>query len=194
MLNKVVVLRKEEIPLRTNKIEAVFIDLDGTIGGTGHFIHPKDFSPYSISKTAFQLLKENNIKMFACTNQHRISRGEATIKDFYDEFMSYGFDDAFICPHRPSDECDCHKPNPGLLIEASKKYNLDLAKTAFIGDVGSTDMLAADSVGATKILILTGWGIGSLNDYRHKWSNVEPDFIANDLLEAVRWIIDYKSF
>ncbi|MFD1738834.1 HAD hydrolase-like protein [Bacillus salitolerans] len=48
-------------------------------------------------------------------------------------------------------DCNCHKPKPGMLLEASKKYKLDLTKTVFIGDVGSTDMLAAHYVGAMKI-------------------------------------------
>ncbi|BFH13843.1 hypothetical protein J6TS7_27980 [Paenibacillus dendritiformis] len=28
------------------ELQAVFIDRDGTLGGTGHFIHPKDFTLY----------------------------------------------------------------------------------------------------------------------------------------------------
>ncbi|TYR73266.1 HAD-IIIA family hydrolase [Rossellomorea vietnamensis] len=170
-------------------IEAVFVDRDGTIGGNGHFIHPKDFSPYSFSRAALQILKENNIKIFACTNQHRISRGEATLEDFYKEFQSYDFDDAFICPHGSVDTCNCHKPKPGMLLAASEKYNIDLTKTVFIGDVGSTDMLAAHSVGATKILVLTGWGYSSLNQHRDKWAAIEPDYVAENLLEAVKWVI-----
>lgn len=170
-------------------IQAVFIDRDGTIGGTGHFIHPRDFTLYSFSEQAFQLLKDNHIKMFACTNQHRISRGEASINDFYHEFESYGFDDAFICPHSASAGCECHKPSPGLLQQASEKYHLDLSKTVFIGDVGSTDMLAAHKVGAYKILVLTGWGKNSYHEYRHTWAEVEPDYVANNLLEAVQWIL-----
>lgn len=27
------------------ELQAVFIDRDGTIGGTGHFIHPNEFIP-----------------------------------------------------------------------------------------------------------------------------------------------------
>ncbi|WGG44610.1 HAD-IIIA family hydrolase [Rossellomorea sp. DA94] len=170
-------------------IEAVFVDRDGTIGGTGHFIHPNDFSPYSFSLDALQLLKDHSIKTFACTNQHRISRGEATFDDFYKEFQSYGFDDAFICPHRSGDDCHCHKPKPGMLLEASQKYNLDLTRTVLIGDVGSTDMLAAHSVGTMKVLVLTGWGQGSLNQYRDSWAEVEADYVAENLLDAVQWVI-----
>ena len=174
-------------------LQGVFIDRDGTIGGTGHFIHPRDFTPYPFSKEALRLLKEHNIKTFACTNQHRISKGQASIEDFYEEFMAFGFDDAFICPHSSSDGCECHKPSPGLLREAARKHRLDLSKTAFIGDVGSTDMLAAHSVGAKKILVLTGWGEGSLTDYRYKWDDIEPDYIAVDLLEAVRWLLQIDA-
>lgn len=170
--------------------EAVFIDRDGTIGGTGHFIHPHDFKPYSFSQEAINLLKESGIPIFALTNQHRISRGQATIGDFQDEFQNFGFNDAFICPHRPEDMCGCHKPKPGMLLEAAKKHKLDLAKCAVIGDVGATDMLAAHEVGATKILVKTGWGLDSLGSYRHPWAHVEPDYIAENLLEAVYWILN----
>ncbi|WP_456274696.1 HAD-IIIA family hydrolase [Bacillus sp. AK031] len=170
-------------------IEAVFVDRDGTIGGTGHFIHPQNFSPHSFSRAALQILKDNKIKIFACTNQHRISRGEAALEDFYKEFQLLEFDDAFICPHRSDHDCNCHKPKPGMLLEASKKYKLDLTKTVFIGDVGSTDMLAAHSVGAMKILVLTGWGRSSLNKYRDKWEGIEPDYVAENLLDAVKWVI-----
>lgn len=172
-----------------DEIQAVFIDRDGTIGGTGHFMHPKNFTLFSFSKEAFQILKDNNIKIFACTNQHRISKGQATIEEFYNQLMSYGFDDVFICPHSHDAGCECHKPKPGMLIEAANKYQLDLKKTVFIGDVGSTDMLAANSVGAKKVLVLTGWGEKSLNKFRHRWDEVEPDYIAEDVLDAVKWLI-----
>ena len=169
--------------------EAVFIDRDGTIGGTGHFIHPRDFKPYPFSLEAINRLKQSGIKVFALTNQHRISRGQATIEVFRDEFKDFGFDDAFICPHRPEDLCTCHKPKPGMLLEAAEKHHLDLTKCAVIGDVGATDMLAAFEVGATKILVKTGWGLDSLGSYRHSWSHVNPDYIAMNLKEAVQWIL-----
>ncbi|WP_313897744.1 HAD hydrolase-like protein [Bacillus litorisediminis] len=99
------------------------------------------------------------------------------------------FDDAFICPHDQDEECKCRKPRTGLLIEASQKYNLDYSRCEVIGDVGSTDMLAAHAVGAMKILVQTGWGKGSLSEYRYTWANVEPDYVAENFLEAVRWLV-----
>ncbi|MGO4275426.1 HAD hydrolase-like protein, partial [Paenibacillus sp. TAF58] len=59
-----------------------------------------------------------------------------------------------------------------------------------IGDVGSTDMLAAAAVGAKRILVETGWGKQSLEKYHHKWyEQASPDFIAKDLLDAVKWLV-----
>ena len=49
-------------------------------------------------------------------------------------------------------------------------------------------MLAAHAVGATK----TGWGISSLTDHRKIWKDVEPDYIVENLLEAVKWILKTK--
>ncbi|WP_343226101.1 hypothetical protein [Paenibacillus sp. ACRRY] len=71
-------------------IQAVFMDRDGTIGGTGHFIHPRDFELYTKAQEAIALLKRNGIKVFAITNQYRISRGEATIQEFEEHFSEYG--------------------------------------------------------------------------------------------------------
>ena len=175
-----------------NTIQAVFIDRDGTIGGNGHFVHPRNFTLYPFSQAALKMLKDKGLKLFAFTNQHRISSAEASISEFQEEFLSYGFEDAYICPHSPKEGCICHKPKPGMLIEASQKYNLDLTKCVVIGDVGATDMLAAHSVGATKILVLTGWGNSSYNEYRHTWSDVEPDYIADNLLGAVEWILSNR--
>ena len=76
-----------------------------------------------------------------------------------------------------------------MLIEASQIYNLDLTKCIVIGDVGSTDMLAAHAVGAIKILVRTGWGNSSLTDHRKSWKDVEPNYIAENLLDGVKWLL-----
>lgn len=172
------------------KFQAVFIDRDGTIGGTGHFVHPKDFTPYPFSIEAIHSLKSIGVKVFGFTNQHRISRGEAEEIDFFQEFAKFGFDGAYLCPHEPEHKCDCHKPAPGMLLRAAREHHLDLSKCVVIGDVGSTDMLAASAVGATKILVRTGWGEGALGKFRDSWADTEPDYIADHLLDAATWIIE----
>ncbi|GAK13320.1 HAD-IIIA family hydrolase [Geomicrobium sp. JCM 19039] len=171
------------------EIQAVFIDRDGSMGGTGHFILPIDFSPYPFTRKALKKLKDHGVKLFALTNQHRISKGEATVADFRMEFDELGFNDSFICPHSPIERCGCYKPEIGLLLEAQEKYYLDLKKTVIIGDVGSTDMLASHKVGAYKIVVATGWGERSKSDYRQTWLETEADYYAEHLLDAVDWIL-----
>lgn len=171
-------------------VQAVFIDRDGTLGGTGHFIHPRDFTLFEGVQHSLTALKQSGIRMFAFTNQTRISRGEATVEDFRLQFAQYGFDDSLICPHAGSEACHCRKPKPGMLHEAARTYKLDLTKCAVIGDVGATDMLAAHAAGALKILVRTGWGEGSLHDFRHTWKDVHPDYVAADINEAVKWILE----
>lgn len=123
-------------------IEAVFVDRDGTMGGTGHFIHPRDFKLYPGTLESLRRLQSSGLKVFAFTNQHRISKGEATIEEFEDEFRSIGLDGWYVCPHSLNADCDCQKPKPGMLIQAAREHGINLARCAVIGDVG-TDMLAA---------------------------------------------------
>lgn len=75
------------------------------------------------------------------------------------------------------------------LYAAAKQYGLDLSKCIVVGDNGDTDMLAAHAVGAKKILVRTGWGEGSLNEYRFKWEKTIPDYIATNINDAVKWIL-----
>lgn len=170
-------------------LQAVFIDRDGTIGGTGHFIHPRDFELYPGVEQALAQLKEAGLKLFAFTNQHRISRGQATEGEFRRQFAGYGFDQAYICPHSSEEPCLCRKPGTAMLEQAADEHGLDLRRCAVIGDVGSTDMLAAAKVGAVKVLVRTGWGEQSLGEYRHTWAETEPDYVAQDLPKAASWLL-----
>ncbi len=174
-----------------SKLQAVFVDRDGTMGGTGHFIHPRDFALYPFSADSITLLKRVGLKVFAFTNQHQIAHGRAMEEEFTEQFTSFGLDGTYLCPHRHDEGCECHKPAPGLLYRAAKEHGLDLSKCAVIGDVGATDMRAAATVGATKILVRTGWGESSLGEYRDTWADVEPDYIASDFLDAAQWLHGY---
>jgi len=169
-------------------IDAVFIDRDGTIGGDCSIIYPGEFKLYPYTEQAIKLLKNLNIKVFAFTNQPGISRGESTVFEFEKELLEFGFEKAYICPHTHEELCSCRKPSPALLIKASNEYDIDLTKCAVIGDRWS-DMLAGDSVGTKKILVMTGAGNESLGEYRNKWANIEPDYIADNVLDAVLWLL-----
>ncbi|MCA1054259.1 HAD-IIIA family hydrolase [Rossellomorea aquimaris] len=184
-------------------MKAVFLDRDGTIGGTGGGMHPFEFRMYEFAPKAIRDLNELGIKVFLFTNQTRVGRGYFTEEDLQKGFKlmkeelakhAAFIDDIFYCPHHPQDGCECQKPNIGLLLAAQGKYNLDLDECYVVGDTGSSDMVAAERAGTKKVLVKTGWGEGSLDAYRDSWKGVEPDYVANDLVDAVDWISrDYKS-
>ena len=52
-----------------------------------------------------------------------------------------------------------------------------------------SDMVLAKNIGAKAILVLTGVGKGSVNEYRHTWQNIQADHIAENVLEAVDFIL-----
>ena len=174
-------------------IQAVFIDRDGTLGGTDKVVYPGDFELFPGVQKSIKLLKDNNILVYSFTNQPGIANGEATVDQFESELTSFGFDEVYICPHRHEEGCACRKPSPGMLKRAAVENKLDLNRCVVIGDRW-TDILAADEAGCLKILVKTGSGQDAFDRYINKqyygrWGEIQPDFIASDFNEAIRWLI-----
>lgn len=178
--------------MEKNKIEAVFIDRDGTIGGTDEVLYPGDFELFAYTPESLNRLKKKGIKLFGFTNQPGISIGESTEESFKNEMIDFGFDGVYICPHQHNEGCKCRKPNPGMLFNAAEENKLDLTKCIVIGDRWS-DLVAGYNAGCMKVLVLTGAGQDALNKYRHKWSNAEVNYIAKDLEDAVNYIEDFLN-
>ena len=104
-------------------------------------------------------------------------------------------DDLFYCPHHQESgfegevkklkiNCNCRKPNSGMLIEAAKKYNIDLEKSWIIGD-RYADVKAGNQVDVSTVLLKTGH---AGND-KDKYFDLIPDKEFNNLYEAVNFII-----
>lgn len=167
---------------------AVFIDRDGTMGGSYYVKHPTDYSPYEGTREAFRLLHYEGFPAYIVTNQSCIARGLDGGYNFAKEFREIGADDWFICPHDKEDHCHCRKPETGLIEQARDKYQLDLSICYMIGDRW-TDMLAGGRMGMKLILVRTGRGNEALQMDRNKWKEYVPIYIAENLLDAVRWII-----
>jgi len=53
------------------------------------------------------------------------------------------------------------------------------------------DVEFGHKIGAKGILVLTGYGKGELMYNNGRWRE-KPDFIAQDLYDAVRWIIAHE--
>jgi len=181
--------------------KAVFLDLEGTLGGDG-FGDILSFSFYPSAIPAIKMLNEAELLAIVVTNQSHISRGDFTYQDFESRMDDLKrelaehrakLDAFYCCPHTHEDKCLCRKPLPGMIIQAQKDFDIELSESYMVGDTGAWDMVLARSVGCKAILVRTGLGEGSLGDYRHEWADIEPDFVAEDVLEAVRWIVGIDS-
>lgn len=179
-------------------MKAVFVDRDGTLGGSGGGVHPDEFILYEQSAKAIRLLNQAQVPVFLFTNQSRVGRGFFTENQLLRGFQEMekllseegaSLDGIYYCPHAPEQKCGCQKPEIGLLLRAKEEHELHLAYSYVVGDTGASDMLAAHKAGMKKVLVKTGWGEGSLTTFRASWQEVEPDFIATDILEAVHWIM-----
>lgn len=176
-----------------NNIQAIFIDRDGTIGGTDNVVYPGDFKLFPNVLESIQAIKKSGKLILSFTNQPGISKGEVSVEDFERELNRFGFDQVYICPHQHNEGCNCRKPSTGMLIKAAKENNLDLKQCVVIGDRW-TDMLAAEEVGCIKVLVKTGAGTETYKKYINKeffsrWGEVNPDYIATDFEDAVKWLV-----
>lgn len=181
--------------------KAVFLDLQGTLGGDGlGDIMDFQFFPYSIE--AIKLLNKHDILAIVVTNQSHIAREYLTMSDFNNRVEELKkelskeeahLDAVYCCPHRNDDNCECKKPLAGMLVQASKEFNIKLEDSYVIGDMGMSDMIMAKTVGAKGILVRTGVGEGSLTTFKHTWSSIEADYVAENILEAVKWVIDMEG-
>lgn len=180
-------------------MKAVFVDRDGTLGGSGGGVQPGEFTPYEQSPRAIRVLNQAKIPVFLFTNQSRVGRGYFTENQLLRGFQEMekslakegaSLDGIYYCPHAPEQKCGCQKPEIGLLLRAKEEHELHLADSYVVGDTGASDMVAAHKAGMKKVLVKTGWGEGSLTTFRASWQEVEPDFIATDILQAVQWILE----
>jgi histidinol phosphatase-like enzyme len=55
--------------VETSLIPAIFIDRDGTIGGSDEVIHPGDFALFPFTSRAIDRLKKQGLRLFGFTNQ-----------------------------------------------------------------------------------------------------------------------------
>ena len=157
------------------------------------------FTFYPSAIPAIKLLNDTNLLAIVVTNQSHITKGFFTFEYFSErmetlkkELWEGGarLDAVYCCPHETQDNCSCQKPKPGMLFEAQKDFYLDLRSCYVVGDVGAWDLGLTTTTHCKGVLVRTGLGESSLGEYRHTWEEIHPDYIADDILGAVRWIID----
>ena len=186
---------------------AIFLDRDGTINeDIGYVSSPDELNIYPYAATAVRLINEAGLKAIIITNQSAIARQicdepmMATIHERLTTVLERDgahIDAIYYCPHHPRigqppyrQACECRKPNPGMLRQAAREHALDLSASYVIGDKAS-DMNLAANAGARGALVLTGYGSETLAARDRLLS--APAIIADDLLDAVRQILDRRG-
>lgn len=186
---------------------AVFIDRDGTLNeDIGYVSAPDELVLYPWAAEAVRLVNDSGFRAIVITNQSGIARGmytEQTLGAIHarmiEELAREGarIDAVYYCPHHPEIgdahyrvTCDCRKPRTGLLDAAAREHNIDLTRSFVIGDK-SSDITLAENAGARSALVLTGYGRETLA-HPESWP-CHPSFVAENLLEAVKRILDTET-
>jgi histidinol-phosphate phosphatase family protein len=141
---------------------------------------------------ALQLLATLDYGVFLVTNQAGIAEGLITMEQFNAinnrllellEPTGIQIRKTYVCPHGEGAVCDCRKPKPGMLQEAAREFDIDLAASWMLGD-RATDVETGINAGTRTILVLSG----------------APDatapaatYTAPNLLDAVRYIAAHQE-
>ena len=147
---------------------AVFLDRDGTmIEDVGYLNRVEDIVLYPWTVDAIRALNRAGLPIVVVTNQSGIARGlfsTRTLFDIHDGLQRAAvqaggrIDAFFFCPHKADDACQCRKPQPGMLLEVARRFNIALGDTYMVGDA-LRDVQAAAAAGARPVLVLTGKGL-----------------------------------
>jgi D-glycero-D-manno-heptose 1,7-bisphosphate phosphatase len=177
---------------------AVFLDRDGVINeNKADYVRSwEEFTFLPGVFGALHRLAESDLIIVVTSNQSAVGRGlvsgdelEKINRRMIDRIHREGgrIDAVFCCPHRPDENCTCRKPQPGLLLQAAERFDLDLTRSYVIGDA-LCDIAAGLAAGCRPILVLTGLGRQEL--VRLKAQEYDGYHVARDLREAVEWILD----
>jgi D-glycero-D-manno-heptose 1,7-bisphosphate phosphatase len=180
----------------------IFLDRDGTINQEVDFLtSPDQLHLLPGSAAAIREANALGLKVVVITNQSGIARGlltEEQLSEIHRHFTrilreeNARIDAIYYCPHHPdfgepryNKNCDCRKPNTGMITQAVDDLDIDVKSSFVIGD-RLIDIQLGNTIGATSILVLTGYGKQELEYCRQQ--NVHIDFIAQDLFDAMNYV------
>lgn len=186
----------------------MFLDRDGTLTEeVGYVNHIDRLRIYPWTSAAIRKLNHAGLLAIVVTNQSGVGQGyfpEELVHQVHGRIAEKlavrdaQLDALYYCPHHPlarledyRQDCRCRKPGPGMVEQAAKDFGLDIANSYVVGD-SVRDMQLASNAGAHSVLVMTGYGRGNYEYMRDHFPG-EPDFIAENLLDAVEQILEHRS-
>lgn len=169
---------------------AVFLDRDGVLlptlvrqGIPRSIADERDFELLPGVDEACRALRAAGFVLVVVTNQPEVARGtvsEEEVERINARLRSVlPLDDVRVCPHDDEDDCECRKPKPGLLLDATADLGLDLADSFMVGDRWR-DVEAGRRAGCRVVFIDRGY---------EETPTVEADVVVHGLPEAADWIL-----
>ena len=180
---------------------AVFVDRDGTlIREVGHLHRRDQVEILPGAAEAIRLLRARGYCVVVVTNQSAVARGlltEAELGMIHEELKArlaqegVHLDGIYYCPHHPTEgkgayrcDCDCRKPNTGMIVKAAAELGVEPSRSYVVGDQAS-DMVLADRVGAKGVRIADPGVEGDATGSKHP--------VVADLWQAARWIVGERG-
>jgi len=169
---------------------AVFLDRDGVLnqvfvraGVTHPPAHVGEFEFLPGVPQAVRRLHAAGFALVVVTNQPDVARGlqtregvEAIHQRLRDELPML---EVLACYHDNGDDCACRKPRPGMLLEAARRWQIDLRRSFLVGDRWS-DVIAGQAAGCRTVLVETPYS---------GRERCTPEHCVGDLAGAVEWIL-----
>lgn len=173
---------------------AVFLDRDGVINEnlSTHVRCWEDFHFIPGALEAIAQLTALGVPLVVVTNQAIVGRGLASqmcLDDIHRRMLQQiglaGGEvlGVYACPHDRDSGCRCRKPEPGMLLTAAERFDLDLHRSILVGD-WLTDISAGQRGGCQTVLVLTGRGERALREI-NSGLGARPTAVASDVLSAV---------
>lgn len=171
---------------------AVFLDRDGVLNklvvrdgrsGSPHRLDEFELLP-GVAR-AVEMLRRVGLLVVVVTNQPDIARGLLTPAELERIHACLcklvSVEAIYTCPHDDQDGCSCRKPKPGLLLRASREWNISLPNSYLVGDSWK-DIAAGQNVGCKTFLVKRG---------ENDSAGCGADFVVPDVLAAAKMIADY---
>ena len=121
----------------------------------------EDYRPMKENWNGLRILGESSVDFVIATNQPGIATGEVSEtfllrlhQRLVSEMLNLGINilAVYVCKHHWNDNCECRKPEPGMLLNAISDFGIDKDQTLYIGD-DDRDLLAAKAANIEGLLI-----------------------------------------
>ena len=179
---------------------AVFLDKDGTlIDDVPYNVDPLRVTLARDARSAVRALQEHGFLLIVVSNQPGVALARFSLQSLacverrIQELLASSaaeIDAFYYCPHLPQApnvryavRCLCRKPQPGLLRQAAREWQIDLAQSWLVGDI-LDDVEAGNRARCRTVLVDNGneteWRLGA-----HR----QPNHRVGTLQQAARLII-----